>query len=199
MRCLGCSALGIEICSQCRRFWHPRIIRTASRLSPHFPIYSSIPYSPVAGRVLLAAKENGISSADKLLTDALTFALTYCLDETLATFIVPIPSRKEVARMRGRQFIAVIATDAGEFTSTPIHELLTHVRKVKDQSTLNAKSRSINLDGALISRRFVGGNAVLIDDLVTTGATLHEAARALRARGITVAAAVTACVAEPLR
>jgi predicted amidophosphoribosyltransferase len=148
---------------------------------------------------LLAAKENGISSADKLLTDALTFALTYCLDETLATFIVPIPSRKEVARMRGRQFIAVIATDAGEFTSTPIHELLTHVRKVKDQSTLNAKARSINLDGALISRRFVGGNAVLIDDLVTTGATLHEAARALRARGITVAAAVTACVAEPLR
>ena len=89
--------------------------------------------------------------------------------------------------------------ETGEFTSTPIHELLTHVRKVKDQSTLNAKARSINLDGALISRRFVGGNAVLIDDLVTTGATLHEAARALRARGITVAAAVTACVAEPLR
>jgi predicted amidophosphoribosyltransferase len=199
VRCLGCSALGIEICSRCRKDWHPRIIRTASKLSPHFPIYSSIPYSPVAGKVLLAAKESGISSADKLLTDALIFALTFCLDETPATFIVPIPSRKEVARLRGRQFISAIAMQAGEFTSTPIHELLSHVRKVRDQSTLDAKARSINLDGALISRRYISGNAVLIDDLVTTGATLHEAARALRASGIAVAAAVTACVAEPLR
>jgi predicted amidophosphoribosyltransferase len=39
----------------------------------------------------------------------------------------------------------------------------------------------------------------LVDDLVTTGVTLAEAARALRAQGIDVAAAVTACVAEPLR
>ena len=199
LRCLGCGALGIEICSRCRKDWHPRIIRTVSRLRPLFPIYSSIPYSPVAGKVLLAAKENGILTADKLLTQALTFALTYCLAETTATFIVPIPSRKNVARMRGRQFISTIAKDAGEFTSTPIHELLTHVRKVKDQSTLDAKARSINLDGALKSLRFIRGNAVLVDDLVTTGATLHEAARALRAEGIAVVAAVTACVAEPLR
>ena len=198
-RCLGCSALGLEICSQCRKYWHPRIIRTHSRKPPDFPIYSAIPYSPIAGKVLLAAKESGISAADRVLTDALIFALTYCLDETRDAFLVPIPSRKKVARARGRQFISVIATEAAEFTSTPIEELLMHTRKVKDQSALDAKARSINLDGALTSLRFVSGNAVIIDDLVTTGATLHEAARALRAAGIAVAAAVTACVAEPLR
>ena len=198
-RCLGCSALGLEICSHCRKYWHPRIVRTYSRQHPYFPIYSAIPYSPVAGKVLLAAKESGKSAADLLLTDALIFALTYCLDETRDVFLVPIPSRKKVARMRGRQFISVIATEAAEFTSTPIEQLLTHTRKVKDQSALDAKARSINLDGALTSLRFVSGNAVIIDDLVTTGATLHEAARALRAAGIAVAAAVTACVAEPLR
>ncbi len=199
VRCIGCGALGLEICSQCRKYWHPRIIRTYSRWAPHIPVFSSIPYSPIASKVLLAAKESGLLAADRLLTDALKFALIYCLDETRGTFLVPIPSRKKVARQRGRQFISVIAHDAGEFTSSPIHELLTHTRKVKDQSTLDAKARSLNLDGALISLRFISGHAVLIDDLVTTGATLHEAARALRAEGITVAAAVTACVAEPLR
>lgn len=198
-RCLGCGVLGIEICIECRRYWCPRIIRTVSRQAPHFPIFSALPYSSVAGKVLLAAKENGIAAADALLSEALIFALTYCLDESPATFLVPIPSRKKVARIRGRQFISAISQNAGEFTSTPIHELLRHVRNVKDQSTLDAKARSINVDGALICLKFIHGNAVLIDDLVTTGATLHEAARALRAEGIPVAAAVTACVAEPLR
>ncbi|MEY4973083.1 MAG: Phosphoribosyl transferase domain, partial [Actinomycetota bacterium] len=43
------------------------------------------------------------------------------------------------------------------------------------------------------------GSVVLIDDLVTTGATLSEAARALRYAGITVIGAVTAALASPLR
>jgi predicted amidophosphoribosyltransferase len=87
----------------------------------------------------------------------------------------------------------------GESENLPTEEILTHTRKVRDQSNLDAKDRAANLDKALISLRFLSGKAVLIDDLVTTGATLHEAARALRSKGITVAAAVTACVAEPLR
>jgi predicted amidophosphoribosyltransferase len=81
----------------------------------------------------------------------------------------------------------------------PTEELLTHIRKVRDQSNLDAKDRAENLEGALVSLRFISGRAILVDDLVTTGATLREAARALRAVGIVVSAAVTACVAEPLR
>jgi predicted amidophosphoribosyltransferase len=73
------------------------------------------------------------------------------------------------------------------------------VRSVRDQSSLDAKSRFTNIDGALTSQKFFSGKAILVDDLITTGATLNEAARALRVQGIEVAAAVTACVAEPLR
>ncbi|MEY4035622.1 MAG: hypothetical protein RLZZ311_799, partial [Actinomycetota bacterium] len=67
-----------------------------------------------------------------------------------------------------------------------------------DQSSLNARARMENLEGALVALRYLSGKVILIDDLVTTGATLHEAARALREKGIEVTAAVTACVAQPL-
>ncbi len=199
IRCLGCNQLGISICSQCRKFWHPRIIKTWSHSKEKFPIYSSIPYSPIAGKVLLSAKENSLYLADNLLTIALLHSLRGAQSQNLIDFLVPVPSRKSVARKRGRQFISTLSRSVGDLENLPTEEILTHTRRVRDQSNLDAKDRAINLDGALISLRFLSGRAVLVDDLVTTGATLHEAARALRARGITVAAAVTACVAEPLR
>jgi len=199
VRCLGCDQLGISICSQCRKFWHPRIIKTWSHSKEKFPIYSSIPYSPIAGKVLLSAKESSLELADNLLTTALLHSLRGARSQNQIDFLVPIPSRKSVARKRGRQFISVLSKGIGESENLPTEEILTHIRKVRDQSNLDAKDRAANLDKALISLRFLSGKAVLIDDLVTTGATLHEAARALRSKGITVAAAVTACVAEPLR
>lgn len=199
IRCLGCDQLGISICSQCRKFWHPRIIKTWSHSKEKFPIYSSIPYSPIAGKVLLSAKESSLELADNLLTSALLHSLRGARSQNQLDFLVPIPSRKSVARKRGRQFISVLSKSIGDSENLPTEEILTHTRKVRDQSNLDAKDRAANLDKALISLRFLSGKAVLIDDLVTTGATLHEAARALRSKGITVAAAVTACVAEPLR
>jgi predicted amidophosphoribosyltransferase len=199
VRCLGCGALGLEICSQCRRFWQPRIYRSHSSRKPHFPIYSSIPYSPIAGKVLLAAKEHGIQRAYELMVGALSHSLSLCLQEQGIGFLVPIPSRKSVARLRGRQFINELALEIGSGAQVPTYEILTHTRAVKDQSKLDAKERLENLDGALTSMRYRSGKAIIVDDLVTTGVTLQEAARALRAAGIEVSAAITACVAEPLR
>jgi len=198
-RCIGCSALGLEICSQCRRSWHPHIYRSWSHTAPHFPIFSAIPYSPIAGKVILSAKENGILSADRLIVSALKHALRYSIEEKGEATLVPIPSRKSVARLRGRQFITELSHQLSRETGLTLCENLRHTRVVKDQSSLDARSRFANIDGALISQKFFSGKAFLIDDLVTTGATLNEAARALRMQGIEVAAAVTACVAEPLR
>ena len=197
-RCIGCSALGLTICSTCRRHWHPHIYRTWSQCTPHFPIYSAIAYSPIAGKVILAAKENGLSSADNLITGALMHALRYCIKEQGQGFLVPIPSRRTVARLRGRQFITDLSHKLSEDSGLPTYENLRHTRAVRDQSSLDAKNRFTNINGALISLRYLTGKAFLIDDLVTTGATISEAARALREKGIEVAAAVTACVAEPL-
>ena len=198
-RCLGCGQLGLEICSLCRKNWHPHIYRQWSQHLPTFPIYSAVTYSPTAGKVLLAAKENNLVIADQLIYKALGHSLTFALREIGGDFLIPIPSRRSVARSRGRQFIAALTYQLSVETGLPAYENLEHIRRVRDQSSLDAKSRFHNLDGSMKSLNFLSGKAIVIDDLVTTGATLQEAVRALRDRGIEVAAAVTACVAEPLR
>ena len=85
---------------------------------------------------------------------------------------------------------------------------LSHRYKVRDQSQLNLGERSQNISGAFaVSRQFAAlssqGNIapklIVIDDLITTGATLTEAIRALQIAGFTVLGAVTSCTAKPLR
>jgi predicted amidophosphoribosyltransferase len=104
-------------------------------------------------------------------------------------------------RKRGRRFISEVSRDASLKFELPIHDLLLHTRTVKDQSGLHLQERWNNLEGALVvsGRQRADGKALLIDDLVTTGATLSEAARALRYAGIEVIGAVTAAIAQPLR
>lgn len=199
IRCIGCSQLGIEICTFCRKSWHPHIFRSKTHMQPSIPIYSAVAYSPLASKVILAAKENGILQAELLIVSAIGHALEFCIRESGYGFLVPIPSRKSAVRLRGRQFIYDIAKRISAETTIPTYEILSHSRVIRDQSALDAKDRVINMSGALTASRFIGGRAILIDDLVTTGTTLGEAARALRAQGITVSAAVTACAAEPLR
>lgn len=198
IRCLGCSSLGLSICSQCRRYWHPHIFRRFSRSAPSFPIYSAVQYSPIAGKVLLAAKEQRVLQADELILAALRRSLMHCLQEQGMAILIPIPSRHSVARSRGRQFVSDLSRQLSQDIHLPTFDNLEHIRKVRDQSTLDARQRSENLHGAMSAVKYLSGRAILIDDLVTTGATLDEAARALREKGIEVAAAVTACTAEPL-
>ena len=193
-RCIGCMQLGLTICSQCRLSWHPHIFRTHVDTLPDT---SSILYSPIAARILVAAKEANQRSADTLIIDSMQHILeNYKGDIANLTFI-PMPSSKKAIRKRGRNFIEFVCKELNISYSN----VLFHKRSVKDQSGLNAEERRSNLVGAfgLESSVRIYGDIVLIDDVVTTGSTLREARRALSAGGLQVSAAITACVAQPLR
>ena len=192
-RCIGCSQLGISICSNCRSSWHPHIyLREVSVEGCNYPVVSSVQYSPVASRVLLSAKESNIADADKLLIDA-------------------ISHRRSATRKRGRNFLSEITSEVVRISENEISfidtQLLVHSRGVKDQSALNSKQRQLNVSGALavpskFKPRIGDGNIgplIIVDDLITTGATLAEAIRALRTAGFEVKGAVTGAVAKPLR
>lgn len=204
-RCLGCSVLGIEICSACRSSWNSHIYRTSVDVDgKKFPVYSSVRYSAVASKVILKSKEDALTIADDLVISSLGHALSYFQKEVGVGCLVPIPSRNSASRKRGRRYINEMIEGLG---IAPL-DLLSHNRAVRDQSTLHALARLNNLAGALfvnpdmhpvMYRNTSELSVIIVDDLVTTGATLSEAVRALRVGGFRVLGSVTACLAKPLR
>ncbi|MFE0511564.1 ComF family protein [Streptomyces sp. NPDC058964] len=104
--------------------------------------------------------------------------------------LVPVPSARRALRARGHDPVRRIAlAAAGELrrSGTParVAAVLRQRRAVADQSGLNSRQRLRNLAGALEvavggARLLLGGPVVLVDDLMTTGASLTEAARAVR-------------------
>ncbi|KOV99326.1 MULTISPECIES: ComF family protein [unclassified Streptomyces] len=104
--------------------------------------------------------------------------------------LVPVPSARWAVRARGHDPVRRMAlAAAGELrrTGTParVAAVLRQRRAVADQAGLDARHRLANLAGALEvspgGGRLLGvGRVVLVDDLMTTGASLAEAARALR-------------------
>ncbi|QKG25163.1 ComF family protein [Actinomadura verrucosospora] len=120
--------------------------------------------------------------------------------------VVWVPSRREATRRRGHDplgravEVAVHRLRAGGVRVAAVSGLRQR-RRVADQAGLGAKARRDNLSGALeaVPQAPLGGRrVVLVDDVVTTGASLAEAARALRAAGAEVVAAATVA-ATPLR
>lgn len=205
VRCVGCATLGNDICTACLMDWNCQNLHTTIRFGgvEPLPVFSFTYYTPVARRIILSAKESHIKSSDDLLIDAITETVKRFLENEWIDALIPIPSRRANVRKRGREFIADIVSASAENLGLSTYPILIHSRKVRDQSGLDLTERWNNLDGAFVlsTREKLPASArvLLVDDLVTTGATLIEAARALNYAGIEVIGGVTACVAKPLR
>ena len=200
-RCFGCNALGVSICTSCRREWIPHYYKTHA---DELRIHSAVMYSSTASKIILASKENGLQGADDLLISAIIHVLDKAQLSNGFFTLVPVPSSRQSQRRRGRSFIVDLTQSISRITGLTVNDCLEVSRRVSDQSGLTKVQRITNMKGAfsLKSGAILRGDAILIDDVVTTGATLREAARALNSQGFHAfgsVCAVTACVAQPLR
>lgn len=158
------------------------------------PIYAGARLTPELSHVVLRAKEDNDLLARKFLAQLISDAISLVQEPKIN--VILIPSRKSVTRFRGIKHINLLVKEVSKLQDIEIYELLEHARKVRDQSSLNAKERMDNMtDAFVVSRsvRNVPTSAYLIDDLITSGATILAAANALQVRNIQLLGAITAC------
>ena len=154
-------------------------------------------------KIILAAKESGNRTARKLLASSIANSLTYAIQQLKLKseiMLVTIPSRSSAIRKRGRDHISELASDIISIASSEdikiSHQNILHLTKqIKDQSNLNKSQRIQNMSGAYLANypESSFSNLIIIDDLITTGASIHEAIRALSVINLRPVAIITAC------
>ncbi|MGW1406539.1 ComF family protein [Streptomyces sp. NPDC002403] len=195
--CGGCGRPRVQLCEECRAELHGGAVL---RVRPHpepvgLPVvYAAAAYENAVRAALLAHKERGELGLAGALGKALAGAVragTGHAGGAGPLLLVPVPSARRAVAARGHDPTRRIAlAAAGELRRGGIRAQVVAVlrqrRAVADQAGLGARQRQANLAGALEvvtggERLLAAGQVVLVDDLLTTGASLAEAARAVGA------------------
>jgi predicted amidophosphoribosyltransferase len=202
--CAGCGTAGRTLCPECAQVLAGRPFDARpSPCPPGLPrVTASVAYGGPVRAVLLAHKEAGrLALAGPLGRSLASAVRTATCERGLdrRTLLVPVPSDPAAVRARGHDHARRVAAVAARDLGLRARPLLVAARSRADQAGLDAAGRSANLRGSLAARRALppGLPVVVVDDLVTTGASLAEACRALRAAGADVrACAVVAATAR---
>lgn len=156
-------------------------------------VHAALGYEGVVARCVRRLKGHGETHLARPLGAALAAVLTPLVSPE--TWVLPVPTSPGAFRRRGYRVPELLVRRAGE---RPQRVLSTRARPL-DQRHLGARARAVNVRGVMRARQPGGGaGAVLVDDVVTTGATLDEAFRAATAAGFVVLSAV-ALAATPRR
>jgi predicted amidophosphoribosyltransferase len=200
--CVGCDDPCGPLCPGCAAVWPAR--RTPGSPQRGLPeCWSAADYAGPLRRAILAYKERARTALAARLAEMLAFTAVTALGgrpPAGRVVLVPVPSARRAVRARGHDPVARLAALAAHrmgamgvcAVSRP---MLALSRRTADQAGLSATERAANLHSSLrATPRLRGtpeGPLVLVDDIVTTGATLAEASRALRAIGAEARLAVT--------
>lgn len=205
--CPGCGADDVRWCDECEAVWWSDPLRCdsgAPRLNgpgiAALPVWSVAELAGPAHAMVAAWKDGNRRDLDALLAAAMRRAAAAVAPSLPhAVTVVPVPSRAASVRRRGADLPGVLAEavaaglrDAG--TAAGVTSCLAVGRSSQRGAT--ARARWSQASAAVTARRAaVAEPVVLVDDVVTTGATLAAATRALEVNRITAAAGICAASA----
>jgi len=203
--CAGCGTRSVLVCDSCARpLWATPKPAWPRPAPPGLPLPLAVAaYDGPVRALLLAVKEHGIAPLQRPLGEALARAVAAVPLEAVdaPVCLVPVPSARSARRRRGEDVVRRLANVAAselrrDGRRVAVVPALRHARAVRDSAGLGATERARNLAGAfVVDRRAIarleGAAVVVVDDLITTGATLAECSTALEVTGLTPVACAT--------
>ena len=136
-------------------------------------------YGEQSIKLIRAFKEFGQTSVGKFMASQMAALLA-----GQSCDLVAVPSSRANQIKRGYSPALLLARRVASSAGIPVIDALRFSRAVADQAGLGIDARRQNLEGSMTARPGVKGRRViLVDDVVTTGATLLEAARAVTSAG----------------
>ncbi|MFE7846030.1 ComF family protein [Microbacterium sp. NPDC057407] len=192
--CAGCDAPDVVLCPSCAAALEPRPVpRVLDAPGGAVTVWSGLPFDGVAARVVRAIKEEGRTGLVRSLAPALAAAASRLGRDDAV--LVPLPTSRASYRRRGYRVPDLLAARTGRRA----RRLLQTARRTADQRGLDRDERRRNVANSLRATTDAAAQPVIVvDDVLTTGASLAEAVRALREAGAEVVGAATAAV-TPLR
>jgi predicted amidophosphoribosyltransferase len=199
LECGGCGAPSTRWCDACATALQvhadePHLV--TPRVDPGVPVFALGRYAGPRRHAIVAVKEHGRRDLVAPLSRALALGIhRLAVWGVLSTplTVVPAPTRRAAARRRGGDPVARVAATATRVHPgiTVVHALRT-VGRARDSVGLTTTAREHNIAGRVrLTAAAPAGEVLLVDDIVTTGATAREAVRVLEAAGSAVAAVLT--------
>ncbi|MFG1930573.1 ComF family protein [Mycobacterium sp. NPDC048908] len=190
LECGGCAAPASRWCPACAQQLavsadQPHLI--TPRVDPGVPVFSLGRYAGPRRAAIVALKEHGRADLIAPLAAALGVGIanlmTWGLVDTSLT-VVPAPTRQSAARRRGGDPITRIAqTATADHPGIRVVSALRMRGLVRDSVGLSGADRVRNIAGRVKLTKAPTGAVLLVDDVVTTGATASESVRVLHIAG----------------
>jgi ComF family protein len=195
------------LCPECRRF---RSSGTGDCTGGHANVTPAVvtalgPYDDALGAVVRALKYDGLRAVAAPLGRLMAARL---LTDRKFDAVVSVPTAAHKRRERGFGHAELIAANVARTLEVPfLDRALRLTRRIADQTRLSPARRRANVRGAFALKEGLdpaGRCILLVDDVMTTGATLQEGARVLAAahaasvHGAVVALNVGAADAHPV-
>lgn len=191
--CAGCGSLGAILCRRCLAALVPAHDPAAAFLAADPSTLggagveltvAAFRHDGVARRALQRLKYGGAARLAQPLVTAALPAFDRLLAISGPATLVPVPVHPRRARERGYNQAALLARAIGRARGLPVCELLARPRATARQHGLDRSARLANLRAAFaLNAPRSPPRVVVVDDILTTGATMEACASVLRAGG----------------
>lgn len=184
--CESCaSTLAMECCPECTALYFPGIGHECAHLGSNMTVFA--PYDGVVRSKIRRLKYSDNSGLAEIL-GALAVA-AWCRHDWQADVIVPVPLYESRLKSRGFNQSMLLALIVGESLGLPVEEqALVRTRYTAAQHNLGLEARRQNVSGAFAPGTGIaavrGKRVILLDDIITTGATMQSCADVLRDAGV---------------